>query len=73
MASVGAAGFRRQELFVKFQETKQTSLSHSYLLEKIILFVFSISFHLTAGKAGCSLGRAPGGCRFPPSGELLGS
>ena len=51
---------------LKFQETKQTSLSPFLPPVKIILFVFSISFHLTAGKAGCSLGGLPWGLQVVP-------
>lgn len=57
-------GLGDRSCLLKCQETKQTSLSPFLPHEKIILFVFSISFHLTAGKAGCS-GGLPWGCRWP--------
>lgn len=63
MENVGAAGFRRQKLFAEISGNKaDILLSILNLMGELILFVLSISFPLSAGKAGCSGGLPP-----PPS------
>lgn len=72
--NVGAAGFRRQKLFAEISGNKaDILLSILNLMGELILFVLSISFPLSAGKADCSGGSLPArspGCRTRAAWDL---